>query len=339
MTRSPSRTNSRTNSRMPRHPSRPGFTITELLIVIGIIILLIGILLPALGKVNERAKVAETNATMEEFAKACEAFRQEFGFYPGIVPEEILAADPQISGTENAILHLMGGAIDQNDPEFDQGPYVTWPQITFGSGPNTFRIRYNVSEIGKGPRIAGQSYAPFFSPKSTELAPTTGQVLADGTADDKAIPDLLDAWGQPIMYLRAARGVGDLVGEYASGARNQFVIEPIYPYLLSDFLGELGQAQADSILRLNSGSNRAKTLAQLIRHPGFGNENQPNSGGAIGTAKGKIVLMSSGADGIYFSQYDGPGTEAAPQTNIRTGSYAKPGVVGDYDDVAVFTGG
>jgi len=255
------------------------------------------------------------------------------------VPEEILAADPQISGTENAILHLMGGAIDQNDPEFNVAPYATWPQITFGSGGNEFRIRVNPAEIGKGPRIAGQSYAPFFSPKATELAPVEGQIGPTGEPDGNAIPDLLDSWGQPIMYLRAARGVGDLVGEYAGGVRNQFVIEPIYPYLLSDSLGELGQGQSDSILRLNSGSNRAKTLAQLVRHPGFGNQNQPVSGGAIGTAKGKVVLISSGADGIYFSQYDGPGTQAAPQTNIRTGSYAKPGVVGDYDDVVVFTGG
>lgn len=338
MSRPTLRTPAHSPIRSPRR-RRAGFTITELLIVIGIIILLIGILLPALGKVNERAKVAETNATMEEFAKACEAFRQEFGFYPGIVPEEILAADPQISGTENAIFHLMGGAIDQNDPEFNQAPYATWPQLTFGSGANTFRIRVNPSEIGKGPRIAGQSYAPFFSPKATELAPVAGQVGPDGAADGNAIPDLIDAWGQPIVYMRAARSVGDLVGEYASGVRNQFVIEPIYPYLQSDLLGELGRNQADSVLRLNSGSNRAKTLAQLIRHPGFGNESQPNSGGAIGTAKGKIVLMSAGADGVYFSQYDGPGTQSAPQTNIRTGSYAKPGVVDDYDDVVVFTGG
>lgn len=49
--------------------------------------------------------------------------------------------------------------------------------------------------------------------------------------------------------------------------------------------------------------------------------------------------MSSGADGVYFSQYDGPGTQVAPQTNIRSGSYVKPGIVGDYDDVVVFTGG
>ena len=76
---------------------RSGFTITELLIVIGIIVLLIGILLPALGRVNQRAKVTQTSATMEEFAKACEAFRQEFGFYPHLTGE---AMDGPLKGQQ-----------------------------------------------------------------------------------------------------------------------------------------------------------------------------------------------------------------------------------------------
>ena len=323
---------------------RRGFTITELLVVIGIIVLLIGILLPALSKVNERAKKTQTSAIMEEFAKGCEAFRQEFGFYPGLVPEDILAADPKISGTENALLHLMGGGVSQDDPAYDSlDAGGGWQTITFGSGNNQYRIKVNPSQIGKGPRVGGKSYAPFFSPKTEELAQVDGQIGRNGEVESKdtalgdRLPDLVDAWGQPILYLRAVRSVGNLVGEAggSSAPRTQFVLDPILPYLNSDSLGELGKPQGDSIIRLANGNNRSRTVAQIIRHPGLGNPTLPENG----TAKGQVVVISAGKDGVYFSRYDGPGSPAAPVTNILNGTYGKPQVVEQYDDIIVFGGG
>ena len=121
-------------SRTPERRSSGGFTLTEMLVVIGIIALLIGILLVALSAVQERARKTQTTNLMEEFGKACETFQQQFGFYPGLVPEAILAGDPKISGTENAILHLCGGGVAEGSTEGGSvgAALVSW--IPLGSG-------------------------------------------------------------------------------------------------------------------------------------------------------------------------------------------------------------
>jgi type II secretory pathway pseudopilin PulG len=151
-----------------------------MLVVIGIIALLIGILLPALSRVQDRARKTQTENLLQEFSKACETFYQQFGFYPGIVPEAILNSTdtPQISGTENALLHLCGGGIPEDDPLYNQAPYSSWTELTFGNATTgQFRIRVNAAKLGEGPRIRGTQYKSFFSPKASDLLPAKGQFL------------------------------------------------------------------------------------------------------------------------------------------------------------------
>ncbi len=315
---------------------RRGFTLVELLVAIGIIMVLIGILLPALGKVSTKAKITDTTARMNEFAKACDFFYTQFGYYPGIVPESYLANTPNapISGTENALLHLMGGAIRNDDPNYAAaaGTVLTFTGPT-GSAPATILIKVNPIDIGKGPRIEGKQYPPFFTPKDAQLKIAVGQV-----GQTLPLPDLLDAWGQPIGYIRSSRPTGLMTGAVADNP--QFFIEPLLPYFNSTGLGDLAIDQTANCVFYAAGStlNKQEYLAQLIRHPAMGSFALLSDAKA-GTPRGKYFLFSAGPDGIFFAKtLDGPTPTVA--TLSFTGPDArKPDVDKTYNDIIVPGGG
>ena len=310
---------------------RRGFTLVELLVAIGIIMVLIGILLPALGKVSTKAKATATTATMNEFAKACDVFYTQFNYYPGIVPEAMLAAtvNPPISGTENALLHLMGGAIRNDDPTYAASAGT---EFTFGTtGTGQVKIKIKAIDIGKGPRIEGKQYDPFFTPKDAQLKIAVGQV-----GQTLPLPDLLDAWGQPIGYIRSSRPTGLMTGTVAENP--QFFIEPLFPYFNSTGLGDLAIDQtANSVFYAGTTANKNEYLAQLIRHPAMGSFAVLGDAKA-GTPRGKYFLFSPGSDGIYFAKLgDGP---TPTLTFTFAGADArKPDVVTTYNDIVVSGGG
>ena len=63
--------------------SRSGFTLTELLVVIGIIVLLIAILLPVLGRAREQANRARCAANLHAIGHALVSYTQQYRYYPG----------------------------------------------------------------------------------------------------------------------------------------------------------------------------------------------------------------------------------------------------------------
>jgi type II secretory pathway pseudopilin PulG len=324
------------------HRARRAFSVTELLVVIGIILLLVGILLPALRNARESGKRTKTIATMQEFIKACEAFQQDHGRYPGIVPEDILASSPSISGTENMLLDLLGGArlLTPQDPA--GGPvdvnYNNFggTEIVFGS--SGYSLRFDVKRIGEGPVINGKPHAPYFSPKADEFGPVIGQVdpVNGNTPQLNGFPDLLDAWGQPIMAIRARGSTGPLVGAVGAAPLPQFYGNGLLPYLNSPGLGEFGFDQiysagtnpAGSILTV--AAQQQETLAQIIRNPAFGAPDDPLN---QGNAKGRIVLFSAGPDGIYFSAHDGPGSPGNPDIDIIDAAGLSALQKNEYDDI------
>jgi len=48
-----------------------------------------------------------------------------------------------------------------------------------------------------------------------------------------------------------------------------------------------------------------------------------------------MLLLSAGADGVFFSSQDGPGSEDSPISNIFDATQA---AIGEYDDILRFIG-
>ena len=58
---------------------RPGFTIVELLVVVSIIALLIAILLPAIGKARDAARMTQSQGNLRNLSVACDTYAADWG--------------------------------------------------------------------------------------------------------------------------------------------------------------------------------------------------------------------------------------------------------------------
>jgi prepilin-type N-terminal cleavage/methylation domain-containing protein len=316
--------------RLPR--TRPAFTLTELLIVIALIALLVALLLAALNQVQKKSRETATLATMQAFSNACDTFQQEHGFYPGLVPEPILANDPKISGTENALLHLMGGGLRQEGSTTEEYDEFGGVEVTFDQpSGQPYRIKINRERMGDGPTIGGKAFAPYFAPSEKDFAIVRGQEPFG--SDDDELPDLVDAWGQPIIYLRRQRAIGPLTDIQGSSVRPQFDMASMTPYTQAPGpIGRLGVDQNPTSI-LNTAGSPDALMYRLLEHPALPDQ-----------ARGAYMLLSAGADGIYLSRVDGAGTPGTPVDDLveNDATWIEPyghKTFEDYDDKLVFGGG
>jgi prepilin-type processing-associated H-X9-DG protein len=63
---------------------RGGLTLVELLVVIGVITVLIGVLMPVLGRVRAHALSVKCSANLRSIGQALAMYTQQYGYYPGM---------------------------------------------------------------------------------------------------------------------------------------------------------------------------------------------------------------------------------------------------------------
>jgi prepilin-type N-terminal cleavage/methylation domain-containing protein len=253
-------------------PARPrrsasGFTLVELLVVIGIIVVLITILLPVVHKIRIAAQVADTKSFVSELTSAIERYQQDFKAYPGpLKNDEMDLGDTSITYlptgfasfgypitlptgydcstqtpaqlaknftmSENLVLGLLGGLhIDTTSTSGNE--ILDYDPSAVGGGPtglSTFASANN------------SRHAPYLDSK--QLSWTTGANGktghfhdAGGDANDSVIPCFLDRFTDPmpILYMRAKVGANPAAGAVSSATP----YGPVYNPIVTDDFSEV----------------------------------------------------------------------------------------------------
>jgi type II secretory pathway pseudopilin PulG len=146
--------------------NRKAFTLVELLVVIGIIIILIGILLPVVTRMRRSAQITGQQLDFQTISSALESYKADFGDYPR---NQVLPTwnTYQLNGSPlvNAPVHLsLAAALLGSGPQVTQEPGVTnISQYEVGDGADGLGFRAQTTNYSTGTTASGTTGAVAFS--------------------------------------------------------------------------------------------------------------------------------------------------------------------------------
>lgn len=288
----------------PAHRRAPGFTLIELLVVVAIIVVLIAILLPAIGGVRRAARVAATQALMNDFSTAAVRFGNDNNDrMPGYFSEQDMGGQENLdtwgfTATENAMLDLAGpdavfGPTDGSSPP----PGV---QAAIRVGPFNHNPGAGKRRVWVNPRLIGAGSGAYFTPSEENFVEMEMGSQQFGDASDQefgftaqtapSMPDLVDAFGNPLaVWVQDTGARGSINPDSNTNPFEQFAAETsdndqAWFYLASNAgllkatsMGQSGQNHAADrsvaeTSALGGGSSipaedRVRTLAAILGSP------------------------------------------------------------------------
>jgi prepilin-type N-terminal cleavage/methylation domain-containing protein len=189
----------------PPRPACRGFTMIELMVVMGILIIIVGLVLPALLKSRKTGFVIRQKSDLALIETALEAYKADFGDYPRFADpaSEVATAGNPGSGTwldysPSRGAQLLCFALISPGPESDPnhtGSYtLAMPGEDGANGPG-FRIRRNPT--GSTNQLTGKIYGPYLDSSKFKIK---------SSMLDFQDAVLLDIYGNPILYYPARLG-------------------------------------------------------------------------------------------------------------------------------------
>lgn len=296
-------------------PRRRGFTIVELLVVIGIIVILIGILVPVISRVQVAAQGSETRQRLANIAAALQSYYNDFSAYPGPFsnaqllqqfggsPPTLangLGAGERITMAENMVLGLLGGL---------QRP------TTSGGQPTYDRNLVGLGAISMAPSDARKS-SPYLEVRFGSPLLSKGKFTDEAgiAANDSVVPEFLDRFDNnlPILYLRANTGLPGVITDngadttISQSARYQYDTSQYSGYTSANIgvgghgLNDLG-AWSDSFV--TKPPETANNALPYFKAPGGQPTGATNATGLARQRDG-FILISAGPDRRYGTYDD-----------------------------------
>ncbi len=297
-----------------------GFTLAELIVVIGIILLLMAILLPAVNRVYSSGERAAQRASLNSIATALETYQSDFGDYPRFDTREH-PSSPNLDDTEalnyrsdrgaRLLARALFGPAPKSDlfnetpDEVTLSDLLTAFQDGFGDENGLFGFKADRQAI-RDPEtgayafyLPGDTYGPYLEAERWSLRKN-----ADGEFEPDVV--ILDRNGQPILYYPALRSTPDLTvtfddETFAGGTRTRGGFVSVN----SPTMGS-GLARQDGLY--NAADNHLHLAARQVDDETNGELNvmlgDLDRDGALGPGEtaaytGPFLLIASDDDGEY----------------------------------------